>query len=359
VLETSYLYRVINKRNNRIKNQVGMQDKGSYSFANTLPMAPMVSPAPDPTGPVLIGKSQAISKVRSAIHLVAGSNTAVLISGESGTGKDVVANLIHHGSPRQQEPFVALNCAALPRDVIENELFGHEQGAFTGAISRKSGCFELANGGTLFFDEIAEMHADTQAKLLRAIESKSFRRLGGKEEINVDVRTLAATNKDIPTALRQKELREDLYYRFSVIEIALPALRERKEDVPLLVEHFLAKLTRQYEKADLGFTDDSMEMLIQYNWPGNVRELKNVIERCVVTCREDSICPELLPERISMHKPQSMVITIPLGTPLRDAERAVIRETLAACDNNKSEAARILMLSRRGLQKKLRRYGTS
>ncbi|MEK6571619.1 MAG: sigma-54 dependent transcriptional regulator, partial [Bacteroidota bacterium] len=231
---------------------------------------------------VLVGQSSAICEIRSAVNLVARSQTPILITGESGTGKEVIARLIHLQSNRADKPFIAVNCAALPRDVIENELFGHEKGAFTGALLKKAGCFELADRGTLFFDEIAEMTSETQAKLLRAIEHQGFRRLGGKEEVNVNVRPIAATNKNISAALKSRELREDLYYRLSVIEIFIPPLRERKEDIGVLVEHFLSVFSEKYGKPQQRFSDECLEMLIAYEWPGNVREVRNVIERAII-----------------------------------------------------------------------------
>lgn len=305
---------------------------------------------------ILIGQSPAIDEVRTAVGLVARSQTPVLITGESGTGKEVVARLVHLQSGRADKPFIALNCAALPRDVIENELFGHERGAFTGALDKKAGCFELAHRGTLFFDEIAEMSPDTQAKLLRAIETKAFRRLGGKEEINVDARTIAATNKKMAEALKSGEFREDLYYRFSVIEIYIPPLRDRREDIPLLVDHFLNALCRQYNKPTQSFSDECMEILKTYDWPGNVRELRNIIERSVVTCHEEVITPRWLPDRISMLQHVGSTITIPIGISARDAERRFIKETLAAVGNNKTRAAQILGLSRKTLHNKLRGF---
>lgn len=303
---------------------------------------------------ILVGKSPLIEEVRIAVGLVARSQTPVLITGESGTGKEVVARLVHLQSDRADCPFIALNCAALPKDVIENELFGHERGAFTGALEKKMGCFDLANHGTLFFDEIGEMSPETQAKLLRAIETKAFRRLGGKEEVKVDVRTIAATNKKMADALKSGEFREDLYYRFSVIEIFIPPLREHREDIPLLVDHFLSILSGQYNKPRQQFSEASIEILKAYDWPGNVRELRNVIERAVVTCHEEMIMPRCLHERLSLIKNVGKTINIPIGITAREAERRFILQTLAAVGNNKTKAAQLLGLSRKTLHNKLR-----
>ncbi|HEY6193273.1 MAG TPA: sigma-54 dependent transcriptional regulator [Bacteroidota bacterium] len=306
--------------------------------------------------PVLLGRSASIGEIRSAVALVAKSPTAVLISGESGTGKEVVARLIHAQSDRANKPFIAVNCGALPKDVIENELFGHEKGAFTGALPKKAGCFELAEGGTLFFDELAEMHTETQVKLLRAIELKCFRRLGGTEEIRVDVRTLAATNRDVSAALKSRDLREDLYYRFSVIEIFIPPLRERREDIPILLEAFLGVFGERYGRTGQSFSPDAVEMLTGFDWPGNVRELKNVVERAVVMCLEDVIHPKYLPEKINGSRKPSSQISIPVGTSLKGAEKAIVLQTLASVQDNRSKAARVLGLSRRALLYKLHRY---
>jgi DNA-binding NtrC family response regulator len=307
----------------------------------------------------LVGQSPAVCEIRSAINLIAKSQTPILISGESGTGKEVIARLIHQQSNVADKPFIAVNCAALPKDVIENELFGHEKGAFTGALLKKAGCFELADGGTLFFDEIAEMTSDTQAKLLRAIEMQRFRRLGGNEEISVNVRMIAATNKNISVALKSGELREDLYYRLSVIEIFISPLRERKEDIALLVEHFLSVFSEKYGKPRQRLSDECLEMLIAYEWPGNVRELKNVIERSVVICPHEVIGPQALPGRISAHQATRSHITIPVGSSAQEAERLLILETLASVGNNKSKAARILGLSRKTLHNKLLSFSRS
>ncbi len=305
-----------------------------------------------------IGNSPAIREIYSMIQVVSDSTTAILITGESGTGKDVVARLIHSRSPRADQPFIAINCAAVPRDVFENELFGHERGAFTGAIARKAGYLEMANSGTLFLDELAEMNPDTQAKLLRVIETKSYIRLGGTSEIKVDVRMLAATNKDVPAAIASGELRKDLYYRFSVLELRLPPLRERKEDIPLLVDHFLRSLCEKHDRSPKVFSGEVMEALTNYEWPGNIRELKNVVERAVLLSPADVVPLKYLPPEISKSTPRhDHIVTIPLGTKLRSAEKDIILETLSSVDNNKSKAASVLGLSRKALYNKLRRFG--
>lgn len=310
-------------------------------------------------GTTLIGLSKAMGDVRSAISLVAKSQAAVLITGESGTGKEIVARLIHLQSDRHAQPFIALNCAAFPKDLIENELFGHEKGAFTGALLKKSGAFELAHGGTLFFDEIAEMSPEVQAKLLRAIEEKSFRRLGGKDEINVDVRIIAATNKNIATAIVAGAFREDLYYRFSVIEILLSPLRERLEDIPLLVEHFLSIYCLKYGKKKQRFSEKAIDMLHQFNWPGNVRELRNTVERAVVTCPDRVIGAEHLLPRITQQQMLGSSFGIGFGSTFKEAERKIVLQTLAGVQNNKTKAARILGLSRKTLHNKLRQFAVS
>lgn len=295
-------------------------------------------------------------EIQSMIHLVADSATPVLITGESGTGKDVVARLIHMSSPRADLPFIAINCAAVPRDVFENELFGHEHGAFTGATARKSGYLEMADKGTLFLDELAEMEPDTQAKLLRVIETKTFRRLGGKNEMNSDVRMLAATNKDVQQALAAGEMRLDLYYRFSVIEIYLPPLRERKQDIPELVTHFLKYFCQKHKKVLKRFSDEAMRAFMQYDWPGNIRELRNLVERVVILTPEEVVSADVLPIRVIQSSTDTASITIPIGTSLESAERDIVLRTLAFAGNNKSKAANILGLSRKALYDKLKRY---
>ncbi len=305
------------------------------------------------TDAVLVGQSPAICEIRSAVNLIARSQSTVLITGESGTGKEVVARLIHKQSPRHDAPYVTINCAAIPKDVIENEMFGHEKGAFTGALLKKAGCFEMANGGTILLDEIAEMSLETQAKLLRAIETQKFRRLGGKEEINVDVRMIAATNKVVNQALKAGELREDLYYRLSVIELRLPPVRERRVDIPVLIEYFFSVFSKRYAKAQQRFSEGALEILAGYDWPGNVREIRNVVERAIVICPGSVIGEQYLPERITAPPPARTHIQIPVGSSTHAAERLLILETLASAGYNKAKAARILGLSRKTLHNKL------
>ncbi len=315
------------------------------------------SPAKPPKEePVFISCSPAFTEILSKLDSIAKSQAPVLITGESGTGTEVIARLIHAKSGKSGRPCVAVNCAALPKDVIDNELFGHEREAFTGAVSMKAGCFELADGGTLFLDEVAEMHPQMQSKLLRAIETKAFRRLGGKEEITVDVRVIAATNRDVAAAVRSGALREDLYYRLSVIEIAIPPLRERREDIPVLVEYFVTLFSTKYDRPRKSFSNGAVEKLLAYDWPGNVRELRNVVESLVLLRPEDVIEATMLPSRISKHVPPKSSIAVPTGTSLDEAERMLIEHTLASVGHNKSKAARILGLSRKGLYAKLQAY---
>ncbi len=305
------------------------------------------------SGVALVGQSSAICEIRSAVSLVAKSQTNVLITGESGTGKEVIAKHLHLYSDRASKPFVALNCASIPKDIIENELFGHEKGAFTGALQKKLGAFEIANNGTLMFDEIGEMSLDTQAKLLRAIETQKFRRLGGKEEIKVDVRMIAATNRNITEALQSKELREDLYYRLSVIEIYIPPLRERKEDIPLLVDYFLKMFSKKYNKSIHKFSDETLELLFAYDWPGNVRELRNIVERALVICPTEVITSHYLPKKLQKPVQSRPSINIPIGCSTQEAEQMIILQTLASTGNNKAKAAKILGVSRKTLHNKL------
>ena len=301
----------------------------------------------------LVGISPAMMAIHQTIASVAPSDAGVFIVGESGTGKELVARALHTCSRRSTRPFLAVNCAALPHDILENELFGHERGAFTGALNQKAGCFELASGGSLFLDEIGEMTSETQAKLLRVIEQQTFRRLGGKQEIRVDVRVIAATNRDVERSLEEGTLRHDLYYRLSVVEMILPPLRERTEDIPLLVSHFVQTFGMKYGKRSSSVSPECLEFLQAYAWPGNVRELRNAIERAVVICDRGHVDTKHLPDKILKAQRALTHIRIPIGSSVEEAEKKLILETLASVGNNKAKAARILGVSRKTLHNKL------
>ncbi|HUA86759.1 MAG TPA: sigma-54 dependent transcriptional regulator [Bryobacteraceae bacterium] len=310
----------------------------------------------------LVGVSPAIRHVFAMIEQVAPSSAPVLITGESGTGKERVAAAIHQLSSRAGGPFVAVNCAALPENLIESELFGHERGAFTGALGRRAGCFEHAHQGTLFLDEIAEMPTPMQAKLLRVLEDSRVRRLGGKVEIAVDVRVLAATNRNVQEALEKKSLRDDLYYRLNVFHIDLPPLRQRKEDIPVLVESLIQDLNEKHECRVAELDPEVMARILSHSWPGNIRELRNVLERAVIMAREGVILLHHLPP--AFHVPQEEqtaapgveerhVLTIEAGKPLREIEREYIQLTLKQTKNNKRRAAEMLGMSVRTLHSRL------
>jgi transcriptional regulator with PAS, ATPase and Fis domain len=268
----------------------------------------------------------------------------VLILGESGTGKELVARAIHQKSDRVKGPFLALNCAALPKDILENELFGHEKGAFTGSINEKPGAFEMADGGTLFLDEVGEMATDIQVKLLRALESRSVRRLGGKKEIPVDIRVVAATNKNLQKALEEGELREDLYYRLAVVEIELPPLRERVGDIKLLATEFLARFSRENNKKVTGFEDSAIEWILTHQWPGNVRELKNTIESAVIMSKGPTIgTQDIIPRRLRVHADNSAAaVTLTVGATLADARRELMLRTFASTGGDVERTSRTL-----------------
>lgn len=306
----------------------------------------------------LVGASQVMRHVYTMIEQVASSAVSVLITGESGTGKEVVASTIHQLSPRAQRPFVGINCSAIPETLMESELFGHERGAFTGAISRREGCFELANTGTLFLDEIADMPAMLQAKLLRVLEERRVRRLGATKEVAVDVRVLAATNKDPHEAVRNGELREDLLYRLNVIHIKLPPLRERREDIPLLTQHLIDELRERHGRSARLIAPEVLELFSRQSWPGNVRELRNVVEHAVVVCEGQRIEKSHIPSALEAGDAAAAeeVITFPVGIPLDEAERQLILRTLIKTGNNKTRAAELLAISLKTLHNKLKTY---
>ncbi len=307
----------------------------------------------------MVGSSPAMSKLHDLMAKIGPSAASVLIVGESGTGKELVARTLHELSPRQKARFVAVNCAAIPETLLESEIFGHERGAFTGAEGRRQGLFELAGGGTLFLDEVAEMAPATQAKLLRVLEERSFRRLGGSEEIQVDVRVLAATNRDPAKALEEGKLREDLYYRLNVFTLELPPLRDRKEDIPLLIAAFVREVNERNQRNVAGIEDDAREVLRSYHWPGNLRELRNVIERSVIVAKGSRIRKEDLPPSVlsplARARPDAAV-EFPVGTTVDEAERNLILKTLDATGQNKTRAAEILGISLKTLHNKLKKY---
>src|SRR5688572_4682062 len=302
----------------------------------------------------MLGQSDEIRHIYNTIEAVAPLSATVLIVGESGTGKELVSRAIHNKSTRKRGPFIALNCGAFPREILENELFGHEKGAFTGAIAEKQGCFELASGGTLFLDEVAEMEPDIQVKFLRALEQRAFRRLGGKKEIEVDIRVVAATNKNVEDALREGKLREDLYHRLAVIPMHLPPLRDRTGDVRLLALEFLERFSKEQGKELRGFSEGAIEYLELYRWPGNVRELKNAIERAVILAKTDQIqVGDLQPKHFSVQEREEH---IPIGITLDEVERRVILKTFAFCAGDHGKTARILGLKEKDLRQKLLGY---
>ncbi|HEY9449329.1 MAG TPA: sigma-54 dependent transcriptional regulator [Gemmatimonadaceae bacterium] len=291
----------------------------------------------------LTGQSEAMRGMYRVIDAVAPSTASVLILGESGTGKELVARALHQKSERAKGPFFALNCAALPKDILENELFGHEKGAFTGSTNEKPGAFEMSDGGTLFLDEVAEMAPDIQVKLLRALESRTVRRLGGKKEISVDIRVLAATNKDLQRALEEGDLREDLYYRLAVVEIFLPPLRERMGDLKLLATEFLARFSEQNGKRLSGFDDAAMEWILSYNWPGNVRELKNAVERAVILSHGTTITvDDIVPRHLRSAGDSSGTVTLSVGSTMADARRQMVLRTFSMTGGDADRTAKML-----------------
>ena len=300
----------------------------------------------------IVAESEAMKRVLWLASQVASQPTTVLLTGESGTGKEVVARLIHRRSPRAEEPFVAVNCAALTESLLESELFGHEKGAFTGAVQNRRGRFELANGGTLFLDEIGEMSVNLQAKLLRVLQEQQFERVGGTRAIVVDVRVIAATNKDIAKAMSENAFREDLYYRLSVFPIHIPPLRERRDDIFPLAEYFAGKITARMGRHFRGFAPEAQNILQRYDWPGNVRELINAIERSLIIARGDTITPADLPFQ---SRPDQVAATPPVS--LAEIEKAAILAALERNSGDRRETADQLGISLRTLQYRLKEYG--
>ena len=312
----------------------------------------------------LVGSSKKMQEIFRLIEMVAPSTASVLITGASGTGKELVARTIHELSPRRPKPFVPINCAAIPETLIESEIFGHEKGAFTGALERRTGCFELAEGGTLLLDEIGEMPVGTQAKLLRVLEDHKLRRLGSKVETTVDVRVLAATNKVPEEAVARGELRNDLYYRLNVFNIHMPPLREHKEDVPELMQSLLAEMSAKHGRKVAAVSEAVLNLFHNYSWPGNVRELRNTLERAVIVCDSAIVETKHLPPgfgqtpvRTSAEDPDA--VRMGVGTTVGEAEKLLILKTLEATSNNKTRAAEMLGISLKTLHNKLKEYGSA
>jgi DNA-binding NtrC family response regulator len=304
----------------------------------------------------IIGKSAPMKKVFETIELVAPSRANVLIYGESGTGKEMIADAIHHNSPRRDKPYVKVHCAAIPESLLESELFGHEKGAFTGAIARKRGRFELANTGSIFLDEIGEISPQMQVKLLRAVQQREFERVGGEGPIKVDVRIISATNKNLKEEIEKGNFREDLYYRLDVVSIEVPPLRERRDDIPLMVHKFIAEFAEENAREIESITSGALQALTSYRWPGNVRELRNVIESVVVLTRNSVISEQDLPGYIT-EKDEQSALRLPAGISLPEAEKRLILFTLQNAGGNKTRAADILNIGRKTLHRKLAEYG--
>ncbi|MBV9125827.1 MAG: sigma-54-dependent Fis family transcriptional regulator [Planctomycetes bacterium] len=302
----------------------------------------------------IVGDSQAMRAVFEKIQMAADARSTVLITGESGTGKELVVRALHYSSSRRNKPFIPVNCAAIPESLIESELFGHEKGSFTGATSRRPGVFEAADGGTLFIDEIGEMNLGLQSKLLRAIETHKIMPVGSNKEVEVDVRLVAATNRDLYEEVQNKTFREDLYYRLKVVQIDLPPLRERKEDIPLLVHFFLEQIAKENQRSVVELSPEVMDVLLSYSWPGNVRELRNTLEGIVILLPRDRIEASDIPNHI--HGAAAAQLVINSGMKIADIERQAIQLTLEQTQGRRSEAAKILGLSVRALARKIKEH---
>ncbi len=314
----------------------------------------------------MVGNSRAMREIFSLIGQIAPSNVSVLITGESGTGKELVARTLHELSPRKARAFVAVNCAAIPETLIESEIFGHEKGAFTGAVERRAGCFELANCGTLLLDEIGEMPAGTQAKLLRVLEERKLRRLGARNEMDVDVRVLAATNRDPAVAVEKGQLRANLFYRLNVFNLPLPPLREHLEDLPAMADSMVEQMNKKHRRTVSGVAQSMLDRMMVYDWPGNARELRNTIERAVILCPDGApLDAGHLPpgfgksKNLAALQVDGSVVPVRVGTTVGEAERLLILRTVESTGQNKTRAAEILGISLKTLHNKLKEYGQS
>ncbi|HOW65654.1 MAG TPA: sigma-54 dependent transcriptional regulator [Candidatus Paceibacterota bacterium] len=306
---------------------------------------------------LLIGNSESMRAIVQLVEEVAHSDVTVLIQGESGTGKEIVARTIHHRSPRANRPFVTVNCAALPEQLLEAELFGHVKGAFTGAIANKAGRFQLADGGTLFLDEIGDLSPKGQGDLLRVLEDGCFRMVGGTEVVQVNVRVLVATNRNLRASVEAGKFREDLFYRLQIVPISIPPLRERAEDIPLLAETFLEHFAAKHKRRRKTMSPEAARLCQRFPWPGNVRQLRNLMERLVITCRNSIVEVGDFPEEIRAHDRNATTFVVRAGMTLAETEKLLIRQTLIHVTDNREDAARVLGISRRALQYKIKEYG--
>jgi DNA-binding NtrC family response regulator len=304
----------------------------------------------------ILGDHPSMQRLLKTIAQIAPSRSTVLVSGESGTGKELIATAIHQASKRKDGPFVRLNCAALAESLLESELFGHEKGAFTGAASRRAGRFEQADGGTLFLDEVSEIRLPLQVKLLRFLQEREFERVGGNETISVDVRVVAATNRDLKARVAEGEFREDLFYRLNVIQLDVPPLRARRSDIPMLAMHFLRRFAKENDREIDGFSDAAMNALMAYSWPGNVRELENAVERAVVMCTGDRVDAQALPSASAATEPSDDFRMLVPGVSMAEVERIVIERTLAAVGGSTARAAEMLGISRRKIQYRVKEW---
>jgi len=309
----------------------------------------------------IIGQSSVMHKLLESIAIVAPTEATVLIIGESGTGKELIANAIHQNSPRKEKPLIKVNCAALPEALLESELFGHEKGAFTGALTRRQGRFQLAHKGSIFLDEIAEMAPQTQAKILRVLQEREFEPVGSSNTVRIDTRVITATNKNLKEEIKEGHFREDLFYRINVVTLSIPPLRERREDIPLLTDFFLKQYAEKNRRLIKGFTPKAIDILMRYDWPGNVRELANMVERSVIMVRGDMITPDEFSDTLRALDPEMKKSEIGLtpGRSLKNVEKEMILMTLKDTEGNRTHAAKILGISRRTLQLKLKEYGTN
>jgi len=335
VVKKAFEYKKLIIENRMLKSEVA----GKYRFQN------------------IVGKSPQMQKVFEMVDMIADSRSSVFLAGESGTGKELIAKAIHYNSSRKDGPFIKINCAALPEGLVESELFGHEKGAFTGALRQTRGRFEMADGGTLLLDEISEMPPGLQAKLLRVLQEREFERVGSGQSIQVDVRIISTSNRNVEEEIKKGNFREDLFFRLNVIPIHLPPVRERKEDIALLVQHFLQKYNQENNRNVQGFSEKVNKLFMEYHWPGNVREIENYLERAVVTTKNKILTPDDFPKELFFRKADYDDSGLKVGCTIAEMEKALILKTLDAHAGNKTKAAEILGVSSRTLRNKLQEYG--